>query len=221
MSNNQTINYINDLYRVLPDIEGTPIVISLDDNSGIYDKIDMSAQHDFQQYILDQTRLADTNCALSLFLEPRRRLMQAHNCIEMLEEDRTIHLGLDISLPAGSQVIAPLDGLVIESEYEEGQGQYGGMVVLQHALKDGRKVFAVYGHLDRDHLPQVGEKIAQGETISFLGNFESNGDWFTHLHLQVVTEEGRRQGYLHRGYIRSSLLDDVESWVLDPGVLFE
>ncbi len=209
------------LQRVLPDIQGEPVLISLDDNSGIYEQIDMSSQRDFQEYTLAMTEKASTNCALSMFLEPRRKLMQAHNCVDMLEADRTIHLGLDISLPAGSRVVAPLDGVVIESEYEKGKGQYGGMAVLEHVLQDGRKVYAVYGHLDREHLPAVGSRILAGELISVLGDFSSNGDWFTHLHLQVVTTEGRENGYLHKGYIQSDLLPNLEQWVLDPFVLVD
>ena len=70
----------------------------------------------------------------------------------MTDERRTVHLGVDLTVPAGSAVHAPLDGIVHGFEDARGRLDYGPVVVLRHEVRDDEgqlTFFTLYGHLDR------------------------------------------------------------------------
>ena len=81
------------------------------------------------------------------------------------DQKRFYHLGLDVTAPAQTPIHAPLDGIVFQSGHEEGEGNYGGFVVLQHERKDDAPLYSFYGHLDKNSQPIVGQKIQKGECL--------------------------------------------------------
>lgn len=103
-------------------------------------------------------------------------------------EARTVHLGLDVFAPAGSEVRAPLDGTVV-SVADAGQGlDYGPTVVLRHVAARGDGFHTLYGHLNRatlDHLAP-GDSVSAGDVVGWLGDPAVNGGWPPHIHFQVV-----------------------------------
>jgi murein DD-endopeptidase MepM/ murein hydrolase activator NlpD len=76
-------------------------------------------------------------------------------------KNRQFHGGIDIAVPAGTNVKAAANGKVIRSGY---MGAYGYGVVIDH----GRGVTTWYGHNSR-LLVKVGEKVRQGQTIARSG----------------------------------------------------
>ncbi len=105
-----------------------------------------------------------------------------------ISDRRSVHIGVDIFLPAGSPVYAPLDAVVETVEYREATLDYGGMVILRHATPDGAQFWTLYGHLSRasaDAL-RAGQPIARGERFAELGVPEENGGWDPHLHFQLA-----------------------------------
>ncbi|MFN7943409.1 MAG: aminotransferase class III-fold pyridoxal phosphate-dependent enzyme [Thermoanaerobaculia bacterium] len=107
-------------------------------------------------------------------------------------EPRTIHIGLDLSLPAGTSLHAPLAGVVHGFENAAAHHDYGPVVVLRHRTDDPDPVefYSLYGHLSCDSLAglQVGQSIAKGEVFARVGSAPKNGDWWTHVHVQLVTD---------------------------------
>jgi 4-aminobutyrate aminotransferase-like enzyme len=105
-------------------------------------------------------------------------------------ERRTIHLGIDFFAPAGTRVLAPLDGVVCASGENAQALDYGPLAILQHTTADGDEFFTLYGHLSRESLPnlQVGRTVATGDAIGTLGSADVNGGWTPHLHFQVITD---------------------------------
>ncbi|MFN3953586.1 MAG: aminotransferase class III-fold pyridoxal phosphate-dependent enzyme [Pararhodobacter sp.] len=104
---------------------------------------------------------------------------------------RSVHLGVDVFLPAGAAVMAPFDGAVLHAGEEPGHQGYGGVVVLRHVLPDGTRFAALYGHLrPADALALTpGQAIRRGETFATLGTAAENGGWPAHLHLQMGLPE--------------------------------
>ena len=107
-------------------------------------------------------------------------------------EPRTIHMGFDLSLAAGSPLYAPLDGVVHGFEDAVGHHDYGPVIVLRHRTDDADPVefYSLYGHLTRDSLDglRVGQTIAKGAVFARVGSAPTNGDWWPHVHLQLVTD---------------------------------
>lgn len=110
-----------------------------------------------------------------------------------IADRRSVHLGVDVFLPAGTPVHAPCDGVVDTVEYREAALDYGGMVVLRHATPEGDPFWTLYGHLARASVAALapGTPVARGACFAELGNVEENGGWDPHLHLQLaLTTEG-------------------------------
>ncbi len=108
-------------------------------------------------------------------------------------ERRTLHLGLDLFLEAGTPVRAPLDGVVHSFANNAAPFDFGPCVVLEHRVDDaqGPLVFhTLYGHLGLESLVGLrpGGRISAGEPFATLGDAAVNGGWPPHLHLQIVLD---------------------------------
>lgn len=104
-------------------------------------------------------------------------------------EKRSVHLGIDLWLPAQTPVLAPLAGRVHSFRDNAGFGDYGPTIILKHELA-GQVFYTLYGHLGRPSLAglQPGQAIEQGQTFAWVGPYPENGDWPAHLHFQVMTD---------------------------------
>jgi 4-aminobutyrate aminotransferase-like enzyme/Ser/Thr protein kinase RdoA (MazF antagonist) len=112
-------------------------------------------------------------------------------------EWRSIHIGLDLFLEAGTPVFAPLDGIVHSFRNNAAPLDYGPAIILQHTVADGRLTFfTLYGHLSLDSLEGLSEgmRIRRGAQIARIGNFPVNGNWPPHLHFQIVADMLGRTG---------------------------
>ncbi len=138
-------------------------------------------------------------------------------------EYRTVHLGLDFFLPAGSPVYAPLDGVIHSFQDNTARLDYGPTIILEHKISphpnppplrertvreraevpllspaqgDELTFYTLYGHLSRESLAglQVGMPVAKGAQIATIGDYPINGDWPPHLHFQIITDLLERQG---------------------------
>ena len=106
------------------------------------------------------------------------------------DEHRTVHLGIDLFVPSGSAVRAPLDGTVHLVTKNAAAKDYGPLVVLRHQTGDGSPFFTLYGHLGPSCLDRlrVGQRVAAGERIAEVGAPPGNGDWAPHTHVQLITD---------------------------------
>jgi murein DD-endopeptidase MepM/ murein hydrolase activator NlpD len=103
------------------------------------------------------------------------------------EEGTSIHLGIDINVPAYTQVAASFDATVvrIDDDYPE-EGGWGPRVVLKY---ESENVYMIYAHLDRNITCKIGDKIKKGDVFAKVGKAPYNGNWFPHLHAQVISDE--------------------------------
>ena len=104
-------------------------------------------------------------------------------------EARTVHLGIDLFVEAGSAVYAPLAGAVHAFNNNNAPLDYGPVIILKHHTDDGHEFFTLYGHLSENSLEglQIGQPIAAGQRIASIGAPPTNGNWTPHLHLQIIT----------------------------------
>lgn len=108
------------------------------------------------------------------------------------DERRTVHVGLDLTLPAGSPLYAPLDGVVHAFEDAAAPRDYGPVVVLRHDIPgdDPLTFYTLYGHLARQAIEGLseGKPIRAGERFAAVGTPEENGGWWPHVHIQIITD---------------------------------
>ncbi|MDO6603914.1 aminotransferase class III-fold pyridoxal phosphate-dependent enzyme [Arenibacter palladensis] len=102
-------------------------------------------------------------------------------------ESRSIHLGVDFWLPASTAVHALFDGEVVTAVNDEGDKEYGGLVILKHQ-GEGFEYYTLYGHLSVASATRhkVGTFLKAGDVIGVLGNWPENGNWAPHLHFQIM-----------------------------------
>lgn len=78
-----------------------------------------------------------------------------------LMEERAPHSGLDIPAPVGQKVIAPADGIVVQT------GNYffnGNTIMIDH----GQRLISMYYHLSKIDV-EKGQAIRQGQRIGLVG----------------------------------------------------
>lgn len=108
---------------------------------------------------------------------------------------RTVHLGLDVWAPAGTHILAPLDGVVFSIKNNKGERDYGPTIFLKHEV-DGFEFFTLYGHLSLASLEKikVGQKVEKDEAFAEIGPAPENGNWPPHLHFQILLDQLGMEG---------------------------
>ncbi|MCK4992325.1 MAG: peptidoglycan DD-metalloendopeptidase family protein, partial [Bacteroidales bacterium] len=103
------------------------------------------------------------------------------------KESRTVHLGIDFWIPVGSPVHALFEGEVHTAVNDNGDKEYGGLIILKHR-EEGLEFYTLYGHQSIDSVMdlQAGDRIAKGELVGRIGNYPENGNWAPHLHFQIM-----------------------------------
>ena len=106
-----------------------------------------------------------------------------------------MHIGLDLWIKAGTPILAALDGKVHSFKYNDGFGDYGPTIILEHEIEN-HVFYTLYGHLSLESL--VGLKTnafyKKGDIIGTLGSAQVNGDYSPHLHFQVINDIATNQG---------------------------
>ena len=136
------------------------------------------------------------------------------------DERRTLHIGLDLFVPPGSVVRAPLPGRVHALANQPDEQDYGGVVVLEHATDAGERFFTLYGHLAPASFAglEPGQALATGTPFARVGTFAENGGWAPHLHFQLLLDDlGRGAG--QPGVARASERTLATALYPDPNLL--
>jgi len=104
------------------------------------------------------------------------------------DQRRSMHLGLDLFAPAGSNVRTPLDGTVVDLFETDIPLDYGHAVLLKHD-PDGLAFYSLWGHLSARTVQdrKIGERLKAGDIVGQLGGTRENGNWQPHVHIQLIT----------------------------------
>ncbi len=102
-------------------------------------------------------------------------------------EERNIHIGLDLWIKAGTNVLAALDGKIHSFQNNKSLGDYGPTIILEHEVENV-KFYTLYGHLSEESLVDlyIGKSFTKAQKLATLGNFPINGDYAPHLHFQII-----------------------------------
>ncbi len=111
------------------------------------------------------------------------------------EDARSIHLGLDIWLPSGTSLSAPISGTVHSFQNNDNFLDYGPTIILEHEA-DGIRFYTLYGHLSKSSLESVhiGKVISAGGVVGAVGDQKENGSWPPHLHFQIISDMLGKKG---------------------------
>lgn len=134
---------------------------------------------------------------------------------------RNIHIGLDLWVEQGTPVLAPLDGTVHSFQDNEGLGNYGPTIILEHNISE-RTFYTLYGHLTRQSLNKLsfGQIVEAGDKIGAVGSSKVNGEYAPHLHFQVIDDLQGNMG----DYPGVAAKEDLELYLSncpDPNLLLK
>ena len=120
--------------------------------------------------------------AIGRYDEDRRGMYEQ----ALFDGARTLHVGVDLGAPAGSEVRAFADGVVFAAGANPEPGDYGHVIVTEHAL-GSHTVWALHGHLSAASLHgwEAGAAFTAGQRLGWLGDEQENGGWPPHLHFQL------------------------------------
>lgn len=195
-------------------LDGEPLLITLEPEM-VSELMSFSGDSaKINQWFEDVIKKSGRSWAVGSYMENRESILSQYE--HMASDRRYFHLGIDICAPAGTPVFAPLCGIVEDADYEPGEGNYGGYVILRHELPDTEIFYSLYGHMALDSLPEKGAEIKAGERLALIGDLHENGGWNHHTHIQVITEMGKNRGYFFKGYCSESDLKDMESLCPNP-----
>ncbi len=149
-----------------------------------------------ERYINNYLRENNKKVAYGGYLEKRTIYQRSsHFNHQNPETERNIHLGIDLWVEAGTEVLAVVDGEIHSFHDNTNFGDYGPTIILKHQV-DGITFHTLYGHLSRESLQdiQVGQQVKKREVIAHLGDANVNGDYAPHLHFQVIIDIGNLKG---------------------------
>ncbi len=199
-------------------LRGLPYIFNFSIKNPSIDQYRTTTFEHWQKTVFEELAVSGRSWGIGCYLENRATLLRQYP--QMIQEGRIYHVGIDIIVPGGTEIFAPIAGRVFAIGREEGLGNYGGFLVLEHTV-DGDNFFTFYGHLQTPHFLRVGDIVSLGQKIACLGSKpEDTGWWFTHLHFQILTKNAVDAGRVMQGYATKEDLCNIESIFPNPMFLF-
>lgn len=181
--------------------------------------IDIADPAACQRYIDRVLRSYNATVAYGGYLE-RRKLYQSSNRFSQ-GPVRDLHLGIDFWCKAGTQVLAPIDGLVHSFANNADLGNYGPTIIMKHQF-DKNFVYTLYGHLSLSSLEGLHENkpFKKGEVLGYLGTPDINVNYAPHLHFQLINNlEDYKGDYLGVCHVKD--MEFYQQNCPDPNLLLK
>ena len=180
-----------------PSLSGSDFIgLDLSQSNTALQAVDVSSSEALGNYITSHIKSQEAKVAYGGYLEARNiyRRSRYFNT-ESSENERNIHLGLDLWIAAGTPIYAPLDGVVHSFKNNTNHGDYGPTIIIEHHM-DTIACYTLYGHLSMASIAnlKVGQYITKGAPIATLGDPSVNGDYAPHLHFQIIKDLQGNQG---------------------------
>jgi hypothetical protein len=173
---------------------GGHVVFDFTESSPDFARVDVNDAVSFSELLFARIRVAEVPVGIGRYDEDR--FIYRHSPLFNGETGRrSIHLGIDLFVTAGTEVMTPLPGRIHSVADNAGLGDYGPTVILEHELGETR-FWTLYGHLGRWSALrlEIGAELVPGESFAEVGHIRENGGWPPHLHFQIVTELGDHSG---------------------------
>ncbi|WP_428850169.1 peptidoglycan DD-metalloendopeptidase family protein [Paucihalobacter sp.] len=149
-----------------------------------------------ETYIWNRMKSKNAQVAYGGYLEPRGIYQRSiHFNQQDPDNERNIHLGMDLWIEAETPIFTPLDAEVHSFRNNLNYGDYGPTIILKHEV-EGIKFYTLYGHLSLTSISslEVGQCFKKGALIATLGDATVNGDYPPHLHFQIIKDIGEFKG---------------------------
>ena len=183
---------------LLPGLSDSNLMwLDFTEHNALLQRVDLADTATFNQWLFGE--VLQGRVGIGGFMEDR--VVYRRSAHYAGAEARSIHLGVDLWTIAKTPIYAPWPATVHSFRDNQGFGDYGPTIILEHALAD-QTFYTLYGHLSRSSLAtlSVGQLIGKNEAVGEIGPYPENGDWPPHLHFQAMT--------------------DLQGWVGDfPGVV--
>lgn len=165
------------------------VALDLSETNESLKAIDISASSKLQIFINNHLKKHNASVAFGGYLEVRNIYKRSIHFNNTPQNERNIHLGMDLWCEAQTTIYTPLDGIVHSFKNNQNYGDYGPTIILKHDI-EGIEFFTLYGHLSIASIKNltIGKQFKQGEPIGTLGDVSVNGDYPPHLHFQIIKD---------------------------------
>ena len=176
---------------------------------------------DYENYIQNYLDRKSAKIAFGGYLEIRNLYKRSSVFKNQTEEERNIHIGLDLWINDEAKIYAALNGKIHSFQNNDALGDYGPTIILKHHIKN-YTFHTLYGHLRLDSLKnrKVGDVVKQGEQLGTLGLPPINGDYAPHLHFQIILDINNNFGD-YPGVCSQNKLDFYSQNCPDPNLLLK
>jgi murein DD-endopeptidase MepM/ murein hydrolase activator NlpD len=191
---------MSDLETLLKSIENVKVIDSSIDYTD-YVSLDLSVSNiefqekkiqnsiTFEEFIENYLKQNHSKVAFGGYNEERNLYKRSSIFNSNQVEERNIHIGIDLWIESGTKILAALNGFIHSFKYNEGLGNYGFTIILQHEI-ESQIFYTLYGHLSKKSIEniEISTLIEKGQLLATLGNSSENGDYAPHLHFQIIKD---------------------------------
>ena len=169
----------------IPYSKYTPLDLSISNQE--LSQIDMSNSTAVEIFIENHLQKSNAKVAFGGYNEERNLYKSSLIFNDDENEERNIHIGMDLWIKAGTPVLAALDGEVFGFDFNTGKGNYGPTIILKHTVEN-HTFYTLYGHLSVESIEniEIGTRFKKGQIVATLGDSSVNGGYAPHLHFQII-----------------------------------
>lgn len=163
--------------------------IDLSESNKRLSAVDVSSSSKLGVFVNNHINKHDALVAYGGYLEVRNIYKRSNHFNSQAEEERNIHLGIDLWCDAKTAIFTPFDGVVHSFKNNNNYGDYGPTIILNYHIS-GVEFYVLYGHLSLASIEnlKLGQEFKQGEKVGTLGDAFVNGDYPPHLHFQIIKD---------------------------------
>ena len=191
-----------DFHNFLINISATPLRVldasipkskylplDLSESNEALNKVDVSSSTKLEVLVNNHIKKHNAQVAYGGYLEVRNIYKRSHHFNSQAQDERSIHLGIDLWSEAETPIYSPLEGIVHSFKNNTNFGDYGPTIILRHTIS-GVEFYTLYGHLSLSSINNLKIKkiFKQGDEIATLGDASVNGDYPPHLHFQIIKD---------------------------------
>lgn len=197
--------------------------IDLSSGNPVLASVDLTSMEAFSEFMKQFLKETGRKVAIGGYMEIRKLYERSElfNDPDDPDNSRNIHMGMDLWADLHTPVLAVLDGKIHSLKDNDNFGDYGPTVILEHQVS-GHRFYTLYGHLSKRSLEglKVGQVIKGGTKLAELGGPSENGDYFPHLHFQIIQDMKGEIGDFP-GVVSKNELEEYIRLCPDPNLLLK
>jgi len=169
----------------IPYSKYTPLDLSISNQE--LSKIDMADSKAVEIFIENHLQINNAKVAFGGYNEERNLYKSSAIFNDDQNEERNIHIGMDLWIKAETSILAAVDGEIYGFDFNTGKGNYGPTIILKHSFEN-QIFYTLYGHLSVESIEniEIGTRFKKGQKVATLGDSSVNGGYAPHLHFQII-----------------------------------